>query len=120
MRFFSAVLAVLCITGCVSLNAGGAMVQYVTKAEAPKTCKLIGEVAVGVGASGFQTIPQSAGDTKILMRNQVAKMGGNFLVVDDISSRPEDEGSMSFAGSGRAYQCPQNELRPTVAPAATP
>ena len=114
MRLVGIVSALFCVTGCVSLNGGGAQVQYVTKAEAPKACKLIGEIEVGAGASGFQTIPNSAGDTKILMRNAVAKRGGNFLVIDDISSSQDAEGSLSFAGSGRAYQCPQSELRPTV------
>ena len=116
MRLVLVFVASASMLGCVTLNAAGSMVQYVTKAEAPKSCKFIGEIDVGAGGPGFQTIPQSAGETKILMRNEAAKRGGNFLVIDDINNRSDQDGSVSFGGSGRAYLCPQNELRPALAP----
>ena len=46
------------------------------------------------------------------LRNQTNDMGGNFLVIDQISpvntsgNTSGAIGSSGYAGSGRAYQCP--------------
>ena len=67
---------------------------------------------MGDPSSGFTRIPHSIRETKILMRNECAKMGGNFLVVDTIASASgiTSKTNASFAGSGRAYKCPQPNI----------
>src|SRR5580698_4751674 len=109
---------VLLLASCSSLNESAQNVQYSTKSEAPKDCKEIGEVSVG------SFLPHVTMESvKNEMRNKTAAMGGNFLVIDEIksvsSSTPPMVGSnglmtgggsssSGYAGSGRAYQCPQS------------
>jgi hypothetical protein len=109
---------VLLLASCSSLNESAQNVQYSTKSEAPKDCKEIGEVSVD------SFLPHVTMESvKNEMRNKTAAMGGNFLVIDEIksvsSSTPLTVGSnglmttggsssSGYAGSGRAYQCPQS------------
>jgi len=78
--------------GTAKLSTQGAEVRYVTKAEAPKACKELGEV-------GFESFESSSSfpETKIMFKNKTAKMGGNFLVFDILKS--------PNVASGRAYHC---------------
>ena len=101
--------------GCVAISAHGDHVQYVTHSEAPAACKLLGEVDVGASNSKFQQLPSDIYETKILMRNQCAEMGGNFLVIDAIltASTGHSGPNSTFVGSGRAYQCPQDHVDAT-------
>jgi Domain of unknown function (DUF4156) len=109
---------VLLLASCSSLNESAQNVKYSTKSEAPKECKELGEVSVG------SFLPHVTMESvKNEMRNKTAAMGGNFLVIDEIksvsSSTPPMVGSnglmtgggtssSGYAGSGRAYQCPQS------------
>jgi hypothetical protein len=109
---------VLLLASCSGLNESAQNVKYSTKSEAPKDCKEIGEVSVG------SFLPHMTMESvKNEMRNKTAAMGGNFLVIDEIksvsSSTPPTVGanglmttggssSSGYAGSGRAYQCPQS------------
>src|SRR5271156_4190796 len=102
---------------CSGLNESAQNVKYSTKSEAPKECTEIGEVSVGAFLPHLTTE-----SVKNEMRNKTAAMGGNVLVIDEIktvtSSTPPTVGtngfmtgggstSSGYAGSGRAYQCPQ-------------
>jgi hypothetical protein len=90
------------IGSCAGLNESGQNVKYVTKSEASKECKEVGEVSIG---SIFPLLDMTS--VKNSMRNKTAEMGGNFLVIDDIKSVHGTNGSANgYAGSGRAYQCP--------------
>jgi Domain of unknown function (DUF4156) len=109
----------LLLASCSGLNESAQNVKYSTKSEAPKDCKEIGEVSVG------SFLPHMTMESvKNEMRNKTAAMGGNFLVIDEIksvsSSTPPTVGanglmtvggstSSGYAGSGRAYKCPQSE-----------
>ena len=104
MRHVSLTLLGLLMFGCISLTPGGTSVKYVTKAEAPKECKLLGEVDIGSGAMGFEPQATNMRDAKILMRNKAAEMGANFLVIDDIESE-NGEHTKTYSASGRAYLC---------------
>ena len=104
MRRFILILLSLLASGCIALTPGGTNVKYVTKAEAPKDCKLLGEVDVGAGAEGFGPQPTNMRDLKILMRNKAAELGANFLVIDHSDSENREQ-STTYSGSGRAYQC---------------
>ena len=104
MRRFICVFLGLLVSGCISLTPGGTHVKYVTKAEAPNTCKLLGEVDVGPGTAGFGPQPTTIQDAKILMRNKAAEQGGNFLVIDALDSESGDNGNV-YSGSGRSYLC---------------
>ena len=109
---------VLLLASCSGLNESAQNVKYSTKSEASKDCKELGEVSVG---SFLPHITMES--VKNEMRNKTAAMGGNFLVIDEIksvsSSTPPMVGSnglmtgggsssSGYAGSGRAYQCPQS------------
>ena len=99
---------------CSSLSEKGKLVTYVMKQETPKGCKLVHKVEVGRGnALATSTVNQ----LKTKMRNETGDKGGNFLVIDAIDSlkpfesnlplRRKGKGSgISYAGIGRAYQCP--------------
>jgi hypothetical protein len=109
---------VLLLASCSGLNESTQNVKYSTKSEASKDCKELGEVSVG------SFLPHVTMESvKNEMRNKTAAMGGNFLVIDEIksvsSSTPPMVGSnglmmsggsssSGYAGSGRAYQCPQS------------
>src|ERR1700733_1719228 len=109
---------VLLLASCSGLNESAQNVKYSTKSEAPKECKELGEVSVG------SFLPHVTMESvKNEMRNKTAAMGGNFLVIDEIksvsNSTPPMVGSnglmmsggsssSGYAGSGRAYQCPQS------------
>jgi len=82
-----------------TLTEGGKNVRYVVKEEAAKDCQELGEVSVGNESFGMP--PTSIEEVKTRMRNKTAEMGGNFLVIDAISSLANVE----FKGSGRAYKC---------------
>jgi Domain of unknown function (DUF4156) len=107
------------LASCAGLNESAQNVKYSTKSEAPKDCTEIGEVSVG---SIFAHLTMES--VKNEMRNKTAAMGGNFLVIDEIKSvtsyTPPTVGanglmmgggssSSGYAGSGRAYKCPQSE-----------
>ena len=109
---------VLLLASCSGLNESAQNVKYSTKSEAPKDCKEIGEISVGSFIAHM-----TMESVKNEMRNKTAAMGGNFLVIDEIKSvssyTPPTVGnnglmmgggssSSGYAGSGRAYQCPQS------------
>ena len=81
-----------------SLTAKGKSVKYVTKSEAPSNCKEIGEVEIGFPKA------VSTSDAKVMLRNETAEKGGNFLVIDTIEVHYNDSGKYYEAG-GRAYKC---------------
>jgi hypothetical protein len=90
---------------CAGLKESAQNVKYSTKSEAPKDCSEIGEVSVGSILSLFDMT-----SVKNAMRNKTAEMGGNYLVIDDIKSvRDANGGPGGYAGSGRAYRCPQGQ-----------
>lgn len=95
---FSALL--LCV-GCLTaqLTPGGTNVEYVTKQEAPKAYKLLGDVSFG-GLEGGSSVQ----DTIVRMRNKTAEMGGDFLVIDVIEKHYNDQGGQWYTGNGRAYK----------------
>jgi len=102
------VVIVTCVfvSSCTSLNESAQNVRYATKSEAPSSCKELGEVSAG---SFFALMTMES--VKNDLRNQTSDLGGNFLVIDQISSvnTPTASGAMGssgYAGSGRAYQCP--------------
>ena len=96
MKFLSILLSLLfiltftsCIAVRVALTESGKKVKYSTKAEASSDCQLLDEVDV----SGNSMI-----DAKTKLRNKTGKMGGNYLVIDVISSHTSsriDYGSSS-------------------------
>ena len=89
---------------CAGLSESAQNVKYATKSEAPAGCKEIGEVATGSLMPMFDMT-----SVKNSLRNKTAEMGGNYLVVDEIKNVPGANGSSNgYAGSGRAYQCPQS------------
>jgi len=89
---------------CAGLSESAQNVKYATKSEAPAECKEIGEVSTGSLVPMFDMT-----SVKNSLRNKTAEMGGNYLVVDEIKSvRGTNGSSTGYAGSGRAYQCPQS------------
>jgi hypothetical protein len=103
-RFFLAfmvcsVALIFCCTTPQTLTEAGKTVKYVTKQEATSGCKELGEVTVGKESFGMP--PTSIEEVKVRMQNKTAEMGGNFLVIDAITSF----GNVEFSGSGRAYKC---------------
>ena len=112
-RFY--VLLAMCVLlgSCAGLDESAQDVKYSTKSEAPKNCTEIGEVSAG---SMFALYDMES--VKNAMRNKTSKMGGNFLVIDDIktvsSAVPGANGSAGnvtsgYRGTGRAYHCPQGQ-----------
>lgn len=115
-RFVIGVL-LLASSACVKLDKRAEKVKYVTKAEAPASCSLLGEVEVSdQGFRGPGDIPQSLGELKTVMRNRTADLGGNFLVIDEMDTVKGENGS-EYMGTGRAYKCPDGEAA-QQAPAA--
>ena len=112
------------LCGCVSVTEAGQRVRYVMHSEAPADCRFLGEIDVGSSASGFVYLPNDIRETKILMRNKCAALGGNLLVIDAIMAGPPMSGSQQnkFSGSGRAYRCPEvkNEKSSNIAPNRSP
>ena len=100
----SALLAVIGLSSCAGLSTQGEKIRYVTKEEAPKDCKEIGDVTVGRIINLY-----SMKDVKNAMRNETAKMGGNFLVIDQTNYIPNPNGLGGYEGTGRAYQCPESQ-----------
>ena len=117
---FYALLAISLLLGsCAGLNESAQNVKYSTKSEAPKDCTEIGEVSVG------SILPHMTMESvKNEMRNKTSAMGGDFLVIDEIKSVSSStpmvvapngmmtgggSSSSGYAGSGRAYKCPQSE-----------
>jgi hypothetical protein len=103
------VVVVTCVflSSCTSLKEAAQNVRYSTKSEAPSGCRELGEVSAG---SFFPLLTMES--VKNDLRNQTNDMGGNFLVIDQISpvntsgNTSGAIGSSGYAGSGRAYQCP--------------
>ncbi len=89
---------------CSGLSESAQNVKYATKSEAPAACKEIGEVSTGSLIPMFDMT-----SVKNSLRNKTAEMGGNYLVVDEIKNVSGVNGSSNgYAGSGRAYRCPQS------------
>ncbi len=98
MRKIFYIIFLSTIVGCATLSDKGKLVHYATKSEAPKVCQLLGEITIGEDLGRI-----NVSQLKIEMRNAVGEMGGNFLVIDTIHYSLFDD----FAGTGRAYKCPQ-------------
>src|SRR5271167_4159159 len=73
----------------------GSNVRYATKSEAPSSCKELGEVSAG---SFFALMTMES--VKNDLRNQTSDLGGNFLVIDQISSvnTPTANGAIGSSG----------------------
>ncbi len=98
------IAASIFFTSCSRLSESAQNVKYATKSEAPAVCKEIGEVSAGSLMPMFDMT-----SVKNSLRNKTADLGGNYLVVDEIKNVPGVNGSSNgYAGSGRAYRCPQS------------
>ena len=89
--------------------------EYVTNSEAPKECRLIGEVEAGGGVVWPSSQPYTLAQLKTIMRNQTAGKGGNFLVIDALTMSGSGEEARSD-GTGRAYNCPVKRIDVTSPP----
>jgi hypothetical protein len=97
------------VIGCILLSCAsatltekGMAVKYVTKEEAPKSCKKINEVYLD--ETKFE-IANSVNEVQILLRNKTAEMGGNYLVIDVIEKHTPGDGRVWYTGNGRVYKC---------------
>lgn len=85
--------------GSAQLTEGGKNVQYVTKQEAPKNYTKLGEVSVGE-----TSFASSVAGAITMLRNETAKMGGDFLVIDVLEKFYGDNGTFWYGANGRAYK----------------
>ena len=91
--------------GCFSLSPEAQKIQFVMKADPPKNCLFVGQVNTKTGTDGLTVSILYEDDVTIILRNRVAKRGGNFLVIDTITSAPDENGVVAFTGLGRGFQC---------------
>ena len=91
--------------GCFSLNPEAQKVQFVMKADPPKDCRFVGQVNTKTGTDGLTVSILYEDDVTVILRNRVAKRGGNFLVIDKITSAPDENGAVAFVGLGRGFKC---------------
>jgi len=100
LSFFLVMAFLFSLIGCthpalskVELTPGGEKVILLVHEEAPKGAKFLGDIEID--------IRQTAICVKNELRNQAARMGGNLVVVDNIS--PVGTDGLFFSGSGRVY-----------------
>ncbi len=98
--FVVAAMFVSCASA--TLTKKGMEVKYVTKEEAPANCKKVNEVFMIGNEFGADV-----NEIQIILRNKVAEMGGNFLVIDVIEKHQPGDGRLWYTGNGRAYKCSQ-------------
>ncbi len=89
-------------TSSISLTANGRGVNEVPQPDLPATCRLIGDVPVGISPDA--ATPPSRDDLVVLMRNKAGELGGDHVVIDFAEERGE-EPRIRWAGRGRAYNC---------------
>lgn len=107
---------VVALVGCstaLQLTEEGSSVRHVTRADMPASCRLIGDVTIGIPPDAAQ--PHSEEELSILLRNKAGREGGN-LVVTEMSERREDStGEPYWRGRGSAYRCAEEPTRPSDA-----
>ena len=110
------VSVVVLLVGCstaIQLTDAGSVVRHVTRADMPTSCRLLGDVAIGIPPDAAR--PSSEEELSILLRNKAGREGGN-LVVTEMSERREDSaGQPYYRGRGSAYRCTEEPGRPAEA-----
>ncbi len=94
-------LSVLSCATYKELTLAGATVEYQEKGEPPKNAELLGTVQTNDSDSAVSAIND--------LRNKAAELGGNFLIVDIISSSIRENfltGLVEtiYSASGRVYK----------------
>lgn len=100
----SLVLATACSAG-ISLTERGTLVHHVPRVDMPTGCNLLGDVSIGIPPDAAR--PHSEEELIILMRNKAGELGGNYVIVDQSSNHPGNQGETIYSGRGIAYACPQ-------------
>ena len=103
MRKLTKLLFIFCllilIFSCASLNKKGELVEYKIGGDPPEGSKYLGDISAGIGFSLFSQM-----DVINSLRNQAAEMGGNYLIINDITAIPNAEGGYGgYSGTGRVY-----------------
>jgi hypothetical protein len=98
------VLCCACSAG-ISLTQRGTLVHHVERVDMPTGCNLLGDVSIGIPPDAAR--PHSQEELLILMRNKAGELGGNYVVVDQSSNHPGNQGETIYSGRGIAYACPQ-------------
>ncbi len=94
------IFILLTFTNCTTnLTAEGEIVDFIMKEEAPKDAEFLGIVESGLLQIHF-TQESVIND----LRNKVAELGGNLLVVDTMTSISDEFFGYEFKGMGRAYR----------------
>lgn len=106
-----AALAFGCSTS-IQLTDGGRLVNHITRADMPSGCNLLGDV--GIGHPPDAARPRTEDELITLMRNKVAELGGNTLLVDQREPQQDSGGREYFRGRGVAYACPAPEPQSTA------
>lgn len=86
--------------------------NHITRADMPSGCNLLGDV--GIGHPPDAARPRTEEDLLILMRNKVAELGGNTLLVDQRQPQQDSSGREYYRGRGVAYACPHPEPQSTT------
>jgi hypothetical protein len=95
MKSIMTIIFLLTLSSCSTLTEEASKVRI--KSDVPDSCKALGDVSAG--DSGFSR--GSATDVKVAMRNEVAELGGNTLIIDNISA----VFAGGYSGTGRAFNC---------------
>lgn len=101
----SILLLTACATG-ITLTGGGAQVEYVSRADMPVGCNLLGDVAIGIPPDAAR--PRTEEQLVILMRNKAAELGGTHVIIDSKSQETAAAGEEYWRGRGVAYACPED------------
>lgn len=101
-------LGVLAMGGCLAqLNAAGAGVKL-SKAEPIVGCRELGLVHGSGGGAAYTSSEDKMQSAQNDIRNRAAAMGGNYVVMDVMGG---DISGLTL--SGRAFQCPPEQLGAT-------
>jgi hypothetical protein len=79
------------------LSAEGKSVQLWVHREAPPEAEFLADIVVEEGDQNR---------VKISLRNKAAKLGGNLLILDAITSTVHNGNTIGYSGSGRVYRMP--------------
>jgi hypothetical protein len=79
------------------LLAEGRRVQLWVHREAPPDAEFLADIVVEAGDQNR---------VKISLRNKAAKLGGNLLILDAITSTVHNGNTIGYSGSGRVYRMP--------------
>lgn len=93
MKILPSLFISLLLVGCANLDQGGAKVRLVSQEFVEKNnCKFVSAVSNSIDYFGD--------DWQVALRNEVAKAGGNALVIQITKDYV-----ISKTGSGEAYSC---------------